>query len=86
MAMPQPGKQSTKLWSGSSQLASAANVNVRTAQNASISIKQGEQIQKHLDQVATANSPVGKIQKGQQIQNQIGAGNSTSSTSNPAAE
>jgi hypothetical protein len=84
-AMPEPSKpQPTKIWSGSTNLASSANVNAKgTIEKASVALKKGEQVQKHLDQVATANSPAGKLKKGEQIQKQISAGASNPTTPVP---
>ena len=88
-AAPQPAAQPSPIWSGSSSSVASAGTNAKgTAPRASISLKNGEQVQKHLDQVATANSPAGKIQKGQEIQKQMGnsSGKTKSSGTGPAAQ
>jgi hypothetical protein len=83
-AMPEPAKKPVKIWSGSTSLASSANVNAKgTAEKVSVALAKGKQVQNHLDQVATANSPAGKLQKGEQIQKQMGdAANNTGSNPN----
>jgi len=74
-AMPQPVKP--RIWSGSSNQASAANVPARSAPKASIVLANGEHVQKYLDGVATASSPAGQLQKGEQIQKQMGSGSNS---------
>jgi hypothetical protein len=88
-AMPEPSKKPVKLWSGSSNLASSANVNAKgTAEKVSVAVAKGKQVQNHLDQVATANSPAGKLKKGEQIQKPMGdaASNTSSNPNGPKAK
>jgi hypothetical protein len=88
-AMPVPSAPPSKIWSGSSSLASGAGTSAKgTAPRASISLAKGEQVQKHLDQIAAARTPAGEVQKGQQIQKQMGnsSGKTSSNPSGPAAK
>src|SRR5262245_4007539 len=70
-AEPQPVVP-TKIWSGSSNLASGADVNAKgTPEKPSVELAKGKQVQNHLDKVARVNDPAGELKKGKQIQKHL---------------